>query len=303
MGQGGYDPCSGLPLGTCLQRDLAWPHGVHEPHVPQVETLASLKALGRYIDSSQLTPELNGTFPYCHSEWVQFFQVSGTSRSPLPQPPPCPSIPTMAALSHEHPWKSDRNAPERGMKMRALSAAPSCLTAWCHPHSLFSFNLLPPVLSALAWHCSPPHPPPPPHCLPSHPAASPQPLTGHVPPAEPPSLHGWAQASVGAAAELHPGAAEHQRAGGDAGNRGCGTMGCWTFQRAHLQSKTQQHFAPVPQSSMQMFLHQPPLAAGPSPVLVPRDADSGVHPVLAQVGHIQPSLHRMQPLASGGTRS
>ncbi|XP_030319028.1 uncharacterized protein KIAA1755 homolog isoform X2 [Calypte anna] len=40
----------------------------------QVETLASLKALGRHIDSSQLTLELEGTFPYCHGEWVQFFQ-------------------------------------------------------------------------------------------------------------------------------------------------------------------------------------------------------------------------------------
>ncbi|KFU86916.1 Uncharacterized protein KIAA1755, partial [Chaetura pelagica] len=40
----------------------------------QVETLASLKALGRYVDSSQLPPELDGTFPYCHGEWVQFFQ-------------------------------------------------------------------------------------------------------------------------------------------------------------------------------------------------------------------------------------
>ncbi|KAK2520775.1 hypothetical protein Q9233_011411, partial [Columba guinea] len=48
----------------------------HRERLPgaQVETLASLKALSRYIDSSQLTPELNGTFPYCHSEWVQFFQ-------------------------------------------------------------------------------------------------------------------------------------------------------------------------------------------------------------------------------------
>ncbi|XP_009992313.1 PREDICTED: uncharacterized protein KIAA1755 homolog [Chaetura pelagica] len=42
----------------------------------QVETLASLKALGRYVDSSQLPPELDGTFPYCHGEWVQFFQVT-----------------------------------------------------------------------------------------------------------------------------------------------------------------------------------------------------------------------------------
>ncbi|XP_038015286.1 uncharacterized protein KIAA1755 homolog isoform X2 [Motacilla alba alba] len=40
----------------------------------QVETLTSLKALGRHIDSSQLPPELDGAFPYCHGEWVQFFQ-------------------------------------------------------------------------------------------------------------------------------------------------------------------------------------------------------------------------------------
>ncbi|XP_014799356.1 PREDICTED: uncharacterized protein KIAA1755 homolog isoform X1 [Calidris pugnax] len=48
----------------------------HRERLPgvQVETLASLKALGRYVDSSQLTPELDGTFPYCHGEWVQFFQ-------------------------------------------------------------------------------------------------------------------------------------------------------------------------------------------------------------------------------------
>ncbi|TRZ20797.1 hypothetical protein HGM15179_006275 [Zosterops borbonicus] len=40
----------------------------------QVETLTSLKALGRHVDSSQLPPELDGSFPYCHGEWVQFFQ-------------------------------------------------------------------------------------------------------------------------------------------------------------------------------------------------------------------------------------
>ncbi|KFP26817.1 Uncharacterized protein KIAA1755, partial [Colius striatus] len=50
----------------------------HREKLPgvQVETLASLKALGRYVDSSQLPQELDGTFPYCHGEWVQFFQVS-----------------------------------------------------------------------------------------------------------------------------------------------------------------------------------------------------------------------------------
>uniref|UniRef100_A0A674GF55 KIAA1755 n=1 Tax=Taeniopygia guttata TaxID=59729 RepID=A0A674GF55_TAEGU len=48
----------------------------HREKLPgvQVETLTSLKALGRHIDSSQLPPELDGAFPYCHGEWVQFFQ-------------------------------------------------------------------------------------------------------------------------------------------------------------------------------------------------------------------------------------
>ncbi|CAM5152309.1 unnamed protein product [Eretmochelys imbricata] len=40
----------------------------------QVEVLTSLRALGRYVDSTQLTPDLDGTFPYSHGEWVQFFQ-------------------------------------------------------------------------------------------------------------------------------------------------------------------------------------------------------------------------------------
>ncbi|XP_008170421.2 uncharacterized protein KIAA1755 homolog isoform X1 [Chrysemys picta bellii] len=40
----------------------------------QVELLTSLRALSRYVDSTQLTPDLDGTFPYCHGEWVQFFQ-------------------------------------------------------------------------------------------------------------------------------------------------------------------------------------------------------------------------------------
>ncbi|XP_034979834.2 uncharacterized protein KIAA1755 homolog [Zootoca vivipara] len=40
----------------------------------QMEALSSLKALGRHVDSSQLTPALEGHFPYCHSEWVQYFQ-------------------------------------------------------------------------------------------------------------------------------------------------------------------------------------------------------------------------------------
>lgn len=84
---GGYAPCSRLSLGMLLGWDLAWSHGTHDPCAPQVETLASLKALGRYVDSSQLTQELDGTFPYCHGEWVQFFQVSVITPFAIASPP------------------------------------------------------------------------------------------------------------------------------------------------------------------------------------------------------------------------
>ncbi|XP_067904225.1 pleckstrin homology domain-containing family G member 4B-like isoform X2 [Heterodontus francisci] len=37
-----------------------------------MEVLTSLKALHKFIDSNQLTENLEGTFPYNHSEWIQF---------------------------------------------------------------------------------------------------------------------------------------------------------------------------------------------------------------------------------------
>ncbi|XP_054323792.1 uncharacterized protein KIAA1755 homolog isoform X2 [Pongo pygmaeus] len=40
----------------------------------QVEVLTSLKALSHHVDPSQLPAALEGPFPYCHTEWVQFFQ-------------------------------------------------------------------------------------------------------------------------------------------------------------------------------------------------------------------------------------
>ncbi|XP_004393252.1 PREDICTED: uncharacterized protein KIAA1755 homolog [Odobenus rosmarus divergens] len=40
----------------------------------QVEVVTSLKALSHHVDPSQLPPALEGLLPYCHSEWVQFFQ-------------------------------------------------------------------------------------------------------------------------------------------------------------------------------------------------------------------------------------
>ncbi|KAM6458044.1 uncharacterized protein KIAA1755 homolog isoform 2-T2 [Liasis olivaceus] len=52
----------------------------------QVETVSSLKALGRHVDSGQLTQAFDGQFPYSHGEWVQFFQkihhfVSGLKKA------------------------------------------------------------------------------------------------------------------------------------------------------------------------------------------------------------------------------
>ncbi|XP_078411518.1 pleckstrin homology domain-containing family G member 4B-like isoform X1 [Cetorhinus maximus] len=41
------------------------------PRVP-IEILTSLKALHKFIDSNQLTEHQEGTFPYNHSEWIQF---------------------------------------------------------------------------------------------------------------------------------------------------------------------------------------------------------------------------------------
>ncbi|XP_043946130.1 uncharacterized protein KIAA1755 homolog [Protopterus annectens] len=38
----------------------------------QVEVLTSLKALNKFVESGQLTRDLEGTFPYCHTAWVQF---------------------------------------------------------------------------------------------------------------------------------------------------------------------------------------------------------------------------------------
>ncbi|XP_058541556.1 uncharacterized protein KIAA1755 homolog [Neofelis nebulosa] len=40
----------------------------------QVEVVTSLRALSHYVDPGQLPTALEGPFPYCHSEWVQFFQ-------------------------------------------------------------------------------------------------------------------------------------------------------------------------------------------------------------------------------------
>ncbi|XP_077635011.1 uncharacterized protein KIAA1755 homolog [Crocuta crocuta] len=40
----------------------------------QVEVVTSLRALSHHVDPGQLPAALEGPFPYCHIEWVQFFQ-------------------------------------------------------------------------------------------------------------------------------------------------------------------------------------------------------------------------------------
>uniref|UniRef100_A0A672ZH05 Quattro n=1 Tax=Sphaeramia orbicularis TaxID=375764 RepID=A0A672ZH05_9TELE len=40
----------------------------------QMDTVSSMKALNKTVEASQLTSELGGTFPYSHTDWLQFHQ-------------------------------------------------------------------------------------------------------------------------------------------------------------------------------------------------------------------------------------
>ncbi|XP_069822368.1 pleckstrin homology domain-containing family G member 4B-like isoform X2 [Dendropsophus ebraccatus] len=42
------------------------------PHGVQFDVLTSAKSLHKHIDASQLPPTFNGTFPYCHQDWLTF---------------------------------------------------------------------------------------------------------------------------------------------------------------------------------------------------------------------------------------
>ncbi|XP_040981948.1 puratrophin-1 isoform X2 [Aquila chrysaetos chrysaetos] len=45
---------------------------MEKPPAGQFELLTSMKSLHKHIDSSQLPLELDGTFPYCHRDWLSF---------------------------------------------------------------------------------------------------------------------------------------------------------------------------------------------------------------------------------------
>ncbi|KAM8799403.1 puratrophin-1 [Eudromia elegans] len=53
-----------------VERDLTF--RMEKPTVGQFELLTSMKSLHKHIDTSQLPPELDGTFPYCHQDWLSF---------------------------------------------------------------------------------------------------------------------------------------------------------------------------------------------------------------------------------------
>ncbi|XP_009999348.1 PREDICTED: puratrophin-1 [Chaetura pelagica] len=53
-----------------VERDPAF--RMEKPPAGQFELLTSMKSLHKHIDSSQLPLELDGTFPYCHRDWLSF---------------------------------------------------------------------------------------------------------------------------------------------------------------------------------------------------------------------------------------
>lgn len=53
-----------------VERDLTF--RMEKPPAGQFELLTSMKSLHKHIDSSQLPLELDGTFPYCHPDWLSF---------------------------------------------------------------------------------------------------------------------------------------------------------------------------------------------------------------------------------------
>ncbi|XP_068059024.1 puratrophin-1 isoform X5 [Anomalospiza imberbis] len=53
-----------------VERDLTF--RMEKPPAGQFELLTSMKSLHKHIDSSQLPLELDGTFPYCHQNWLSF---------------------------------------------------------------------------------------------------------------------------------------------------------------------------------------------------------------------------------------
>ncbi|XP_065518097.1 puratrophin-1 isoform X3 [Lathamus discolor] len=53
-----------------VERDLTF--RMEKPPAGQFELLTSMKSLHKHIDSSQLPLELDGTFPYCHRDWLIF---------------------------------------------------------------------------------------------------------------------------------------------------------------------------------------------------------------------------------------
>ncbi|KAM9296429.1 uncharacterized protein KIAA1755 homolog [Gastrophryne carolinensis] len=66
--------CHGSIQSIVILVDKETAHHLDRMPGLHVEVLTSVKSLGRLVDVGQLTWDLGGTYPYCHSEWVQFYQ-------------------------------------------------------------------------------------------------------------------------------------------------------------------------------------------------------------------------------------
>ncbi|CAH2323911.1 puratrophin-1 isoform X1 [Pelobates cultripes] len=53
-----------------VEKELAL--SAEKPHGVQLDLLTSTKSLHKHIDASQLPPEFDGSFPYCHRDWLAF---------------------------------------------------------------------------------------------------------------------------------------------------------------------------------------------------------------------------------------
>lgn len=120
---------------------------------------------------------------------------------------------------------------KEGCEYRRVKLLPtcSCLQLPIHLHIpfLISFNPVPHSFFLICPGTAPPSPPPHGQAVSTDPPC--------VSPTEAAALHSQPQAGIGAAAALHPGTAEHRRAGRDTGNRGGSSTGWGHSQSAHLQ--------------------------------------------------------------------
>lgn len=93
-----------------------------------MEVLTSLKALRNHMDPSQLPEALEGPFPYQHSAWVQFFQVSTLLLSPSPTCPMGPStLPKKTEFKNRQSFNKQQTVIQQTFTMKVQSSPSKAL--------------------------------------------------------------------------------------------------------------------------------------------------------------------------------